>query len=302
SERFYFKPAGPGVEGNVLVGVRLKTGGEGYLWSWHLWITGYNPDEAPSSWQENVFAYTIPGGGQVHHYTGGPWANEYNNKFIMDRNLGAATANRAQGLAGTRGLYYQFGRKDPFPATNLYDINGATGPTIPIMIDRTSFEGAVKNPTTYYTSGSSGDDWLLNNPYYTALWNNPSTWNTIPAAGKSFFDPCPPGWKLPVNGTWDVFAIDNVHNPTDYASGTNTAGWEFYMDNVLKNAWAYYPAAGLRSNLMGDMPNESTHGYSWSSSPLSSTSAYNLGFHSTIVLPQYIDNRGLGLPVRCVQE
>ncbi|MDR2129873.1 MAG: DUF4906 domain-containing protein [Odoribacteraceae bacterium] len=313
SERFYFKPTGPGVEGNVLVGVRLKTGGDGYLWSWHLWITGYNPDEAPSSWQENTFAYTVPGG-QVHHYTGGPWADAYNNKFIMDRNLGAASGNRADGVQNTRGLYYQFGRKDPFPATNsvfapvtLYDITGATGPTIPIVVNRSSFEGAVKNPTTYYVPGSSGGDWLLTNPYSTELWNNPSTWNTIQVTGKSFFDPCPPGWKLPINGTWAVFSLNNVNNPGTgtggYGGGGITAGWEFYMDNVLKNAYAYYPAAGQRSYVLGNgtMSAELSSGYSWPSSPSSSTSGYYFDFNAATVWNLAV-NRGYGFPVRCVQE
>ncbi|MDR2131566.1 MAG: DUF4906 domain-containing protein, partial [Odoribacteraceae bacterium] len=305
SERFYFKPAGPGVSGNVLVGVRLKTGGEGYLWSWHLWITSYNPDEAPSSWQENVFAYTVPGG-QVHHYTGGPWATStYNNKFIMDRNLGAASGNRVDGVQNTRGLFYQFGRKDPFPATSstfsavsLRDINGATGPTLPTIVDRSSFEGAVKNPTTFYAPSSS--DWLLNNPYSTGLWNNP-TWNAIPAAGKSFFDPCPPGWKLPVNGTWNVFAFDNVNNPSSYNKNTNDAGWEFYMDNVLKNAWVYYPASGYHRINSDGMAAERDNSYFWSSSPSSSTHAYVLAYSSSGA-SQNIDLRGYGFSVRCIQE
>jgi uncharacterized protein (TIGR02145 family) len=182
----------------------------------------------------------------------------------------------------------------------LYDITGATGPTIPIVVNRSSFEGAVKNPTTYYAPGSSGGDWLLTNPYSTGLWNNPSTWNTIPEAGKSFFDPCPPGWKLPVNGTWDVFALDNVNNPSSY--GTNDAGWELYMDNVLKNAWAYYPASGQRTFHSGAMPAESSSGYSWASTPSNSTHGCYFDFHVTHVTPRGAVNRGYGFPVRCVQE
>jgi uncharacterized protein (TIGR02145 family) len=303
SERFYFKPAGPGVEGNVLVGVR-KSDETTYLWSWHLWITGYAPDEAPSSWQADKFAYTVPGG-QVHHYTGGPWADAYNNKFIMDRNLGAASGTRADGVQNTRGLFYQFGRKDPFPATNsgfsavtLYNIAGAAGPAIPITTQQTSFEGAVKDPARFYAPGDG--DWLLNNPYYTALWNNPA-WNTISSTGKSFFDPCPPGWKLPVNGTWDVFALNNVNNPSDYASNPNRAGWEFYMDNVLKNAHAYYPASGYRLVDSGVMSYERARAFFWSSLPSDIYNARALGFHATIVL-QSSYSRSYSFSVRCIQE
>ncbi|MDR2129901.1 MAG: DUF4906 domain-containing protein [Odoribacteraceae bacterium] len=306
--RFYFQPV-QGAAGNVLIGVRKK-GEATYLWSWHLWITDYNPDEAPSSWQADKFAYPVPGDGQVHHYTGGPWANVYNNKFIMDRDLGAASADRTQGIANTRGMLYQFGRKDPFPTTNsdfapvtLYDINGQNGKTgnaaIPITVNRTSFEGAVKDPTRFYAPGDGNNDWLVTNPYYTELWNNPA-WNAIPAAGKSFFDPCPPGWKLPIIGTWDIFTRNNVNNPSDY--GINTAGWEFYMDNVLKNAWAYYPASGYRLVGTGGMLNERIDGVSWASTPDGSTHVLGLYFHSSDVYSHGYHQRGLGIPVRCVQE
>ncbi len=93
----FFKTTG--AEGNVIVGIRKKTdkekaGGEAppltereYLWSWHLWITGYNPAAAGHS--------------------------------TMDRNIGAIEP-------GDAGFYYQFNRKDPFPNWNakVYDING----------------------------------------------------------------------------------------------------------------------------------------------------------------------------------
>ncbi|MDR2131262.1 MAG: DUF4906 domain-containing protein [Odoribacteraceae bacterium] len=310
SERFYFKPAGPGAAGNVLIGVR-KSDETTYLWSWHLWITGYNPDEAPLSWQADKFAYTVPGG-QVHHYTGGPWATTaYNNKFIMDRNLGAASGTRGDGIPATRGLFYQFGRKDPFPATNssfsavtLYDINGENGKTgsvaIPITAQQSSFEGAVKDPVRYYVPGVG--DWLLTNPYDGALWNNPA-WNPISLTGKSFFDPCPPGWKLPVIGTWEVFALNNVNNPgAGYGNNSNTAGWEFYMDNILKNAWTYYPAAGYRNpDGVGAMNSERTGGYSWSSTPSSNNGWYLNAFLSD-VYSQLTADRSYGFPVRCVQE
>ncbi|MDR2131471.1 MAG: fibrobacter succinogenes major paralogous domain-containing protein [Odoribacteraceae bacterium] len=311
SGRFYFKPAGPGVKGNVLIGVR-KSGETTYLWSWHLWITDYNPDEAPSSWQADKFAYNVPGG-NVHHYTGGWWATStYNNKFIMDRNLGAASADRAQGVANTRGLYYQFGRKDPFPATNspyapvtLYDITGATGPTIPITVNKSSFEGAVKDPARFYATGSGGGDWLLTNPYHDALWNNPSTWNPISTTGKSFFDPCPPGWKLPVIGTWDEFTHNNVNNPGSGASGYNengfNAGWEFYLDNVLKNAYAYQPAAGYRYANSGSTNGERLEGYLWTATPDGSAHGRMFWTYYTTA-KQDRTARGNGSTARCVQE
>lgn len=55
---FYFKPI-DGAFGNVVIGVRKKTGGKDeYLWSWHLWITDYKP-EYTTAWQEGVYAYPV---------------------------------------------------------------------------------------------------------------------------------------------------------------------------------------------------------------------------------------------------
>ncbi|MDR2130120.1 MAG: DUF4906 domain-containing protein, partial [Odoribacteraceae bacterium] len=107
---FYFSPAGPTARGNVLIGIKKKgaPASDGYLWSWHMWITDYNPDAAPSSWQEDVYSHDVTGGA-VHRYangTGTTWSTRYTDKFIMDRNLGAASADRAQGVDNTAGLYY----------------------------------------------------------------------------------------------------------------------------------------------------------------------------------------------------
>ena len=68
---------------------------------------------------------------------------------FMDRNLGAESATATDG-AKTRGLYYQFGRKDPFVgSTEIYDINGtskSTGATI--ATGKVTFAKAVQTPAT----------------------------------------------------------------------------------------------------------------------------------------------------------
>lgn len=83
--------AAANVKGNVVVGIKKK-GESDYLWSWHLWLT----DEPQ----------LVAG--------------------FMDRNLGAESATATDGRK-TYGLYYQFGRKDPFVgSTEIYDINGTS--------------------------------------------------------------------------------------------------------------------------------------------------------------------------------
>ncbi|MDE5847006.1 MAG: hypothetical protein K2H71_06610, partial [Muribaculaceae bacterium] len=126
----YFKPSA-GVEGNVVVGVRKKStltpapDQREYLWSWHLWITDYNPDENISPWVAGLYNYYVDGG-YVHHYESNFWQKSFLNKYIMDRNLGATSPTPSTDIEErkrTYGLYYQFGRFAPFPHADaaVYD-------------------------------------------------------------------------------------------------------------------------------------------------------------------------------------
>ncbi|MDE6085122.1 MAG: hypothetical protein K2G40_01805, partial [Muribaculaceae bacterium] len=70
STSFYIRPVNC-VAGNVVIGVRRKpTTGTAdpspknrlYLWSWHLWITDYSPDEQSHAWEEGKYEYIVTGG------------------------------------------------------------------------------------------------------------------------------------------------------------------------------------------------------------------------------------------------
>jgi uncharacterized protein (TIGR02145 family) len=166
----------------------------------------------------------------------------------------------------------------------------------------TAIKTAVQYPSNFYYPGSG--DWVQSNPYLGTSWNNP-TWQT--STTKSLFDPCPPGWRLPVNGTWNTFALpgtttSNAANyPDDYKGGNVQAGWEFYMSGSSGET-AFYPASGYRLVSTGAMSNERGSGYNWSSTPGSGTIGRCLNFHATFVNPQHTTVRGYGLPVRCIQE
>lgn len=202
---FHFKPTGNGY-GNVLIGVRRETQDKNnYLWSWHLWITDYNPNERTAGWNEGQYVYNVSGG-EVHRYESDYWEKNLKDKYIMDRNLGAL-ASGAQSDSPERisGFYYQYGRKDPIPykTTKLYDMNGtllvphwtpASDDCIVRMGKKVNCYEAVKQPFVYFSLGNT--DWYLDNPYVNKSWNMPTWWNPD-ENGKNIFDPCPPGWRLP---------------------------------------------------------------------------------------------------------
>ena len=202
----------------------------------------------------------------------------------MDRNLGAESATATDG-AKTRGLYYQFGRKDPFVgSTEIYGINGtskSTGATI--ATGKVTFAKAVQTPATFYTYGSGNNDWASPNNYTSKNWNDISE-----SDGKTFFDPCPEGWRLPTKAEYSNFS-------------TTTFTWDATNSGRTYNG-NWFPAAGYRYSVDGSMSYVGSGGYYWSASPGSEYYGYYLSFRSGSVNPANGSDRASGFSVRCVQE
>ena len=91
----YFKiKVKSGMKGNALVAVKKTSAPtlDDVLWSWHLWVTDYDPYvEMPPV--ADKYIYDVPNG-EIHRYADKSgqtlWASgDYADGFIMDRNLGA---------------------------------------------------------------------------------------------------------------------------------------------------------------------------------------------------------------------
>jgi hypothetical protein len=145
--------------GNFVVVLRKKDDNgvveDRVLWSWHLWVTNYNPDEKKNHIIDGrKFTYSVPGG-QVERYGGTTWGYDINGShvdnnwhnytynpastaayaksFMMDRALGANTAVYPRFNDRYRiqsALHYQFGRKDPIPANAENYLYNAAGTAI----------------------------------------------------------------------------------------------------------------------------------------------------------------------------
>lgn len=129
-------------EGNVLIALRDVN--HSIIWSWHLWLTDYDPDA-------NYITFS-------------------DGKVLMDRYLGASSEEDI-------GLYYQWGRKDPFCPGYYHRIipNSKTG----------SVEYSILHPDTFFSGSYDSTNWDWNIEH-TATWSSE----------KTVFDPCPPGWKV----------------------------------------------------------------------------------------------------------
>ncbi len=259
-----------GVKGNMLVG--LKTDGSNYwLWTWHLWITDYKPDDwaYPGNVQPQTYVYPVAGGA-IHRYAGSAWekvegtACPYEKSFAMDRNLGTWDAGYSP--TGKGSLVYQFGRKDPLPVSYSSNLVGPNNPVVGIVsYDATETENnnnmqySVFNPLTLIIGSYTGSftDWTLNDIYNPAqgseklVWHDPTL--TVPAdysLVKSLFDPCPPGWCVPPYiGFWGDFRYIHSDRPTTNAHQKSTQKdptpepWarnfpSFWANNGL-NYWPY---------------------------------------------------------------
>lgn len=229
-----FKLARHNIKGNVLIGVKpanIEAGKEysSYLWSWHLWITDYNPNqEADKAWTEGQYIYPVPGG-EIHRYDDGTdangnpvvlWGEDYRNKYMMDRNLGAMMSNLpAQNsdetpeayktrikplLHKTGGLSYEFGRKDPLPiyttwdeennvrTKKLYNIKGedlvsASGPNYFKAAGHTTSD-ATTDYVYYNSSAAQGMYESVNTPY-KIFPSNSFHWLTINSEGYKWYNP-----------------------------------------------------------------------------------------------------------------
>ncbi|MDE7419394.1 MAG: hypothetical protein K2N35_04215, partial [Muribaculaceae bacterium] len=107
---FAFRTTGTG-EGNVIIGVRKKVPEDEipapdkreYYWTWHIWITEYNPgvdipgrelDVPLEEWANNKKSYDVPGG-KVQRFYKDCTIESFPYGYLMDRNLGALSADPA---------------------------------------------------------------------------------------------------------------------------------------------------------------------------------------------------------------
>lgn len=213
--------------GNAVVA--MKVNGEIY-WSWHIWRTDYNPNLKEGQQELNGFVW-------------------------MDRNLGA-TYNKynEEGGIKSKGFLYQWGRKDLFPPTkgwektesdeDLYNLAGEiiTFSKVPVEVFN-NIPNSVHNSMSFYTSEES---WYTN-AKGTYRRNDLSLWNSK-VGKKTIFDPCPDGWRVPVGKDGEY------ESPWEQAK-KNVTPLVRYKGFSLKGI--YYPAAGYRELLTGNMPNNS---------------------------------------------
>jgi hypothetical protein len=267
------------LDGNVSVGLYID---DVIFWSWHVWITNYDPSLTASQVTNNGFTF-------------------------MDRNLGSweNIANPAQ--QGKRvGHTYQWGRKDPlFPLSPYMAGQQAVvnneGTNIGLGTRYGDVSGdamnnlvwSIRNPITIIRGSGAIVDWYSAEGEEGAnRWNNPD-------GTKSAFDPCPAGWRVPVSGAGNLSPWYGISTADGSWNNVNSCrGWTF--SNL-----GYFPAGGYFTS-SGMAPTGALIGnavFLWTATQSSEDGyAYCLRADSSSWIPSSTLARGSSMPVRCVKE
>lgn len=161
----------------------------------------------------------------------------YYNKWIMDRHIGAQspcngyTEDPIEGF----GLYYQYGRKDPFPYHGsdkrvtghyIYDISGTNKlAQWEQKAGKVSVSIGVMNPMLDFSYGNSSEGTSWTTEDNGRPWYSPENETEVTNSNgkKTLFDPCPHGWCIPKYDAFDFMAINNGTITSDpNASGIGT--------------------------------------------------------------------------------
>lgn len=191
-------------DGNAIVAATAADGT--ILWSWHIWST-----EAPND------------------VNCGTWT-------LMDRNLGATMASGEESF----GLYYEWGRKDPFSRILAFDSAAGEGWYHPVVgggDDEASAEihciaYSVAHPNEFIAKSNRNDDWLIE-PNQRYLWgiNWEVDGNIDFQPFKSVYDPCPKGYA--------------IATPNCYAAGVGSAARNSDNSFTIFDGKIFVPAAGF---------------------------------------------------------
>ncbi len=232
-------------EGNALIAVKDAEGT--ILWSWHIWVVDFDPVATQQKYQSGA--------------------------IMMDRNLGATSViPDYQGAETTDysayGLYYQWGRKDPFPYLGNSAPNNpvsATSPSVPAGMDQ-----AVSHPLEAYDS---------------VAWDNDADpWSS----SKTMYDPCPYGWRVADKTVWNGWTNEITNYHDSYKK----------IQPPYSTPAAYYPYADRVEGINNWTNALNDNVFCWSSDRGS-----NLYAHSSWACFELNDyGSSTRMPVRCMKE
>lgn len=251
----------------------------------------------------------------------------------MDRNLGAWGTSFEQ---QKKAMYYQFGRKDPFWASDNHTLKfhldtgepkgetsfGPIGKNIRYAIchprDYIYYDSQDKTLTkyvgwTYYLNEdkiSSGGEGWFDSIFYQHIGNQ-----DILEIKKSIYDPCPPGWKIPKAGfVSDIAPKATLRQPIKNSRYIDNIeytgnGHNYYPEGIVekeKTGTVYFPGTSFIVEQGRGIASLLYRQYSrlWAdeTNTVGDGAGYNLTFNSAVFVYMNPTTMSHGYPVRCVRE
>ena len=217
--------------GNALLALKASDGT--ILWSWHIWVVDDLADQT--------------------------YTNCEGQPTFLDRNLGA-TSNEYDNRYSI-GLYYQYGRKDPFvirtdaftvtKSGNYYTADVEITDVVVRNSDNSNMSWTIKNPNkrVVYTETATGNppagfyNWLSPTAEIESNWGSPGKVTSVTECAaskggyKTIYDPCPAGYRVP-----DYYYFTGL----TAANGTGVSG-KGVKFTVADGVEAVYPLPGTLS-------------------------------------------------------
>lgn len=214
--------------GNAVVAIKS---GETVIWSYHIWI---------SEVYDNEYTYL-----------------EGHNPIFMDRNLGATAT--ALGDRDSYGLFYEWGRKDPFAIKKTFTRAGETvtetnptkyytaGIELTGTLPRTattSIATAIQNPSLRIYYDGTETDWYRSGGT-EAFWGDCSQEITAftgcevsPSKKvKTVYDPCPAGYMVPSYYDYTVLSCGTGSDKNTNKSFTANQGYTVTFNGSDSATW-----------------------------------------------------------------
>ena len=280
-----------GVSGNAVVAVKNADGA--VVWSYHLWVADFDPDA-------NVMTWTDSESGTSYK--------------MMDRYVGAVSNQPGSDLSN--GLFYQWGRKDPFGSSNyegklkaMYDMAGAeVTRTVEACAAEDNIPNSIANPLTHYSGVSGGNySWLTTVKANIATDVIKDLWGAE-SGTQTKYDPCPAGWRVAPQAAWKFYNDAAVTKEIVFAAGVESPANKDQLGRYISTDGTtkfWFPSQGEIAH-GGSYSNGIGTNYPCGRAWTSTVDAANFRSFGTTVSPTSTNYtggyfQGYELPVRCVK-
>ncbi len=311
--------------GNILVTVTDQT--NKILWTWHFWVTDYDPYEIFND--NNITAgyvtstEVIAGKSYVRSsttYAGSAYRHvDFDYSWWLDRNIGATKPTfDGHGGYGSRGwLIYQYGRVAPILGHSAKYADGTFYTTsiknIYSQADQVTLQHAISNPNEMYYS-PTGLDWCSENRS-GYVWNDPilthpthdpnniysghNSSDTEAYYQKSIYDPSPLGYMVPPLKEYGPTPADGFNPWSLIGSSKN--------DYQMSNGNSFFASNNLNPQTGEISLSVLNYFYVWTNSSYSDNKrAGSMDFEAYTTTPnarwKFDTYRTLGAPIRCIDQ